>query len=140
MERLLNPAGERNIGKINDVITVHVCQEDRMELVRFDPRLDESDHRSTTCVELQRDITVSNEYAGAGPSGGGVGNAGSREGDSRGHGGALRRDATVHDGADSVDRRGQHVTGMEESWRLACGADSAGGAREHDIAGQQLDE
>ena len=84
VQRALDPAGHDDVGQVDHVVAVDVGDEQCVQLVCHGPGLGETDHGATACVELQRDLAVANEHAGAGPTRGRVGHTGAGEGDGRG--------------------------------------------------------
>ena len=74
LQLLLDPARHGDVGQVDDVVAVHVRDEQRVELGRLDAGIEEAQHRGSARIELQRDVAVADERAGArGTRAGGAG-------------------------------------------------------------------
>ncbi len=84
-ELLLDPPGHGDVGQSHHVVAVHVGQEHGGEGVGWGAGLHQAHDGRAAGVELQGDLAVADERAGAGAPRPGVGHAGAGEDDLGGH-------------------------------------------------------
>ena len=139
---LLDPPGHGDIGQAHDVVAVHVGHEHGRQRVRRAAGFHQTHDRGATGINLDGHVPVSDQRAGTGSAGPGVGHSRAGERHLGGHSSvtfttAVSSHAHVPDGPDPFDPSLEDLARLQEPWRLPRRADAGRRAGEEHIAGEQ---